>query len=104
MTVPRRTVAAPLLWRTVSMLQRLVSRVRKAWTFLSAWVERHPRRALLLALLLVLLPAAWETAYWPLHDYPGVTWHYSPRGYEVERIQAMAARATPPDLLHYWYG
>jgi hypothetical protein len=89
----------------------LKTRIETAWRSIehcfrraSAWLVRHPRRATGLAVLLVLLLAGWEAAYWPIHDYPKALWHTTPRGDDIELGQANAAKAGWGELLGYWHG
>lgn len=71
---------------------------------LRGFAERRPRRALALAILVVLIAVALEAAYWPLHDFPGAMWHSTPRGDDIEIAQAKAAQAGWRELLGYWVG
>lgn len=68
------------------------------------WSERHPRRAWLLALFLVLAVVTVEALRWPLADFPGAMWHHPNRGIDVEAVQAGAARAGWRELLGFWHG
>ncbi len=70
----------------------------------TAWCDARPRLAWAAALSVVLLAVGWETATWPLHDYPGALWHQSPKGDDIELGQANAARAGWPELLGFWRG
>ena len=71
---------------------------------LAAVAEARPRRAWICAIAAVLLLVGWETAYWPLNQYPGALWHKSPRGLDIEIPQEKAAHMTWPELASYWVG
>jgi hypothetical protein len=71
---------------------------------LAEWMEAHPVKAHLLAVLLVLIVVGWEANYWPSHDFPGALWHRSPRGDDIELAQANAANAGWKELWGYWFG
>jgi hypothetical protein len=81
-------------------LHRIASGLRGA----AAWCEGRPRLAACLAALVVLLLVGTEVSYWPLNDFPGATWHNTPRGDDVEIGQARAAQAGPRELLGFWTG
>lgn len=82
------------------MLLRLVEGVRRV----GEWIEAHPRKSLLVAIVLVLVAVGWESNYWPSHDFPGALWHKTPRGDDIELAQANAAKAGWDELWGYWYG
>lgn len=82
------------------LIDRLHAFLRRA----EAWVEEHPRRAGLGALLLTLLLVAPEVAYWPLNDFPGASWHHPDPGIEIKVVQARAPMVGWKELAGFWYG
>jgi hypothetical protein len=83
--------------------RQIARRILRQTQRLEAWVEARPWVAWALALLVLGL-VGFETAFWPLHDYPGAMWHHTPRGDDIELAQAHAATAGWKELAGYWHG
>jgi hypothetical protein len=83
---------------------RLITSLRRLGRQLRAWVDARPRLAWWSAFALVMGLAAWESAYWPLNDFPGATWHHDDPGIDVTACRAGAAAAGWPELAGFWRG
>ncbi|MBM3458464.1 MAG: hypothetical protein FJX77_08040 [Armatimonadetes bacterium] len=86
------------------MLGQVAGRVAGALAGAETWATQRPRSAWVAALGLVLLLVGLETAYWPLHDFPGAFWHNEDRGLDIELGQQHAATAGWKELVGFWRG